>query len=134
MRVDESDVLGQVGSVFGNVLGDHPFGRSTGVYVFADLAELDHVITQWRAERDKILARDEKIVRAIGLVAPPAEDMMSVGQANAFKDSLERLKEHNLALFGYADAYVKKLEATRASYTAVEDTSTTRMNSQGLGA
>lgn len=133
--MDENEALGRVGSVFGDLLGQDPFGGGgAGTYLFADLAELDSVTTQWRAERDKIQDRDAKINQAIFLVAPPAEDMMSQGQANAFKNSLQKLQEHNQALFDYARGYVLKLEAVRASYAAMEDTSTTRIKSAGSGA
>ncbi|HEV8555445.1 MAG TPA: PE domain-containing protein [Actinophytocola sp.] len=132
--MDENEALGRVGSVFGDLLGQDPFGGGgAGTYVFADLAELDLVASQWRAEREKIQKRDEKIVRAIELIAPPAEDLMSEGQAGAFRTSLEKLKEHNQALLDYADDYLAKLSAARASYAAVEDTNTARMKTQGSG-
>jgi uncharacterized protein with von Willebrand factor type A (vWA) domain len=135
MRVDENGALGRVGSVLGDLLGQDPFsGGGAGTYLFADLAELDSVATQWRAERDKIFERNEKIRQAIDQVAAPAEDLMSVGQADAFRGSLEKLQEHNQALFDYADSYVNKLVATRNYYAAVEDANTRHMKSKDLGA
>jgi mevalonate kinase len=135
MRVDENEALGRVGSVFGDLLGQDPFGgEGAGTYVFADLAELDLVASQWRAEREKIQKRDEKILDAIHLIAPPAEDLMSTGQAEAFRSSLEKLKDHNQALLDYANGYIDKLAEVRDSYTASEDTNTARMKNHGSGA
>ena len=133
--MDENEALGRVGSVFGDLLGQDPFsGGGAGIYLFADLAELDSVTTQWRAERDKIQDRHDKISQAIALVSPPADDMMSVGQAEAFTSSLQKLKEHNLALLDYADEYIHKLNAVRASYTDIEDPNTASMKNLGAGA
>jgi hypothetical protein len=105
-------------------------GGAGGGYEFSSIAELDAVIAQWTAERDQIDTRSVKIYEAFQLVRAPAEDMMSVGQAEAFMNSLLKLQEHNQALFDYADGYLHKLVAARASYLANEDAAALRMTNQ----
>jgi hypothetical protein len=60
-------------------------GGGDGKWVFTSLAELDGVIKRWTGVRDAILTRRDKIRDARNLVQPPAEDIMSYVQSNAFK-------------------------------------------------
>src|SRR6266545_544483 len=78
-------VLGQAGYAITGSGG----GGAGGRYVFASLAELDGMIADWEALRDRIFARDAKFRQAIGLIAPPAEDIMSRLHAHTAVQSLK---------------------------------------------
>ena len=96
-------------------------GGGTGQYVFADLQHLDGVLNDWKTLRDRIRDRSGKIRQAMRLCNPPAFDEMSVMQAQATKDSLQKAFDHNEAMYAYADRYVTNLQATRDSMAATDD-------------
>ncbi|MGB3444935.1 MAG: hypothetical protein WBA97_39870 [Actinophytocola sp.] len=102
-------------------------GGADGDYVFADLAELDSIITEWTALRDTIQVDGRKLAQAQQAVYSPADDDMSRGQAKALVESLDKARTHNDAMLAYADAYVEKLTAARERYAADEETNVARM-------
>ena len=111
-------VADRIGTLFGpGWQTTYGGGGTGGKYMFANLQDLDAVITQWTEVYTAIGHDGEAIRTALELVAPPAEDDMSVGQANATRDSLTKLKEHNEAMRSYAEEYIKKLQASRDSMT-----------------
>jgi len=81
----------------------------------ASLAELDGVIAQWKEQKEAIFEDGRKIRQAAGALVAPAEDGMSGGMKDSSVKSLDALYQHNQAMFQYADEYIKKLEASRAS-------------------
>jgi hypothetical protein len=95
-------------------------GGADGRYVFASLAELDGLISEWQALQARIKSRGEKLGRAIDLIAPPADDVMSRLQAAAAVASLQKAEEHRKAMEYYAAGYVKKLEAARTDYAVAD--------------
>lgn len=108
-------------------------GGEGGQYVFASLAELDGVIAQWEALRDRIRGRGALLSRAISLIEPPADDLMSTFQAGNAARSLERAQEHRQAMEDYAAGYVEKLHAARARYAAAESDNAARLRDAGTG-
>ena len=121
-QIDQEISLGNVweglGSLFGADWEKAAGGGGTGgQFMFASMAELDGVIAQWETELEAIRTDGLTIDQAAGLVEPPAQDGMSVGQADATRQSLIKLREHNTAMRGYAEEYIKKLKASRASMT-----------------
>jgi hypothetical protein len=123
----DSGALGQAGYVITGSGG----GGGGGQYVFASLGELDGIITAWEALRDRIAARDTKFKRAISLISPPAEDVMSRMQAHETVRSLQKAQTHNLAMYTYADGYVTKLKAARSQYAATDVDSAARLRHSG---
>jgi hypothetical protein len=95
-------------------------GGAGGQYVFASLDELDGIIAEWEALRSRIKDRSAKLRRAIGLIEPPAEDMMSRLQAGAAIQSLWKAEEHRLAMEKYASTMLEKLRAAKAEYVATD--------------
>jgi hypothetical protein len=119
-QIDQQISLGKVmdrlGSLFGADWQTTAGGGGTGgQFMFASIGELDAVIAQWETQYDAITVDGDAIDQAAGFVEPPAEDGMSVGQADATRQSLVKLKEHNIAMRDYAKEYIKKLKASRAS-------------------
>lgn len=118
-----ADALGNAGYVITGSGG----GGANGDYVFADLAELGALITEWAAIRDAIQTDRRNLVRAQQAIYSPADDDMSKGQAKALIESLDKAQAHNDAMFAYADAYVEKLTAAREQYATDEELNVTRM-------
>ena len=115
-QISLGNVVDRLGSMFGADWETPAGGGGTGgQFMFASIAELDAVIAQWETELEAIRADGITINDAAGFVQAPAEDDMSVGQADATRQSLIKLREHNVAMRGYAEEYVKKLKASRAS-------------------
>ncbi|GAB3449721.1 hypothetical protein [Actinophytocola sediminis] len=108
--------LGQAGYAYEGSGG----GGAGGRYVFASLEEFDGIITEWEALVVRIKLRGEKLARAIGMIEPPAVDLMSRWQAAAAVWSLEQAEAHRLAMEIYASEYVEKLRAARAEYATTE--------------
>lgn len=106
-------------------------GAAGGQFMFADLAELDSVLIQWKAERDRILNDTRVVKEAIALCNPPAKDVMSVYQAGALKRSLTAARDHHQAMLDYADAYVQKLEASKNAMADTEQENADRMRMNG---
>jgi hypothetical protein len=104
-------------------------GGSGGEFMFANLAELDGVITKWVEERDGILADRDAIADAFYMIAEPAGDMMSRGQTSASRDSLASMYQHSDAMLKYAEGYIEKLNASREQMAIMEDGAHTRMRS-----
>lgn len=102
-----------------------------GDYVFTDLAELDKIIGDWEALRDRIKDRYDKFAHAIGLIEPPAEDIMSRLQAATATYSLEQAQSHSQTMYLYASGYVEKLHAARVRYTATEADNIGRLGKAG---
>jgi hypothetical protein len=125
----ESGALGQAGY---SILGSGGGGAS-GRYVFASLQELDGIIADWEALRDRISARDVKFQRALSLLTPPAEDVMSRLQAQAMLGSLMKAQAHNRTMYNYADGYVAKLKSARSQYATTETDNVSRLRNSGKG-
>jgi hypothetical protein len=108
-------------------------GGGGGQFVFADLAELDSITTQWKAERDRIRNDGQTLSEAIQLCNPPAPDTMSHYQATRLRKSLTEAWNHNQAMFNYATGYVQKLEASRSSMADTEQNNSARLRTTGKG-
>lgn len=108
-------------------------GGAGGRYVFASLEELDDIIADWEALHDRIRNRAAKLKRAIGLIEPPAEDIMSRLQANTAVRSLEKAEAHRQAMENYARNYVEKLRAARAQYAGTDADNAARLRNVGEG-
>ncbi len=104
-----------------------------GNYVFADLEELDGIIAEWSAIRDRIESRRHKLAQAYGLITPPAEDVMSRLHAGYTRGSLKKALDHNDAMRAYAKAYVEKLTAAREQYAATDTQAATVVRRSGEG-
>lgn len=122
-EVAVADALGNAGYAITGSGG----GGADGDYVFADLAELGALITEWTAIRDAILSDGEKLLQAQQAIYSPADDDMSRGQAKALIESLDKAQTHNDAMFAYAHAYVEKLTAAREQYASDEESNAARM-------
>jgi len=95
-------------------------GTPNGSWVFADLEELDQAILHWTTIEDALARQANSINRARTIVGPPASDIMSISQAQAFKQSLFVLRQHAMDMAAYAKDYVAKLRAARSAYAAAE--------------
>jgi hypothetical protein len=116
MQISLGAVKGWLGALFGKDWETSAGGGGTGgQYMFASLAELDGVIAQWKEQKEAIFEDGRKIRQAGGALVAPAEDGMSGGMKDSSVKSLDALYQHNQAMFQYADEYIKKLEASRAS-------------------
>jgi hypothetical protein len=93
--------------------------QSPGKWVFTSLNDLDEVIRQWTAICDALQARRQSL-RRTAYIHPPAADLMSTVQAQAFVRSLNALERHTADLFVYANAYTAKLIAARDKYASTE--------------
>jgi hypothetical protein len=122
-------VLGQAGYAITGSGG----GGAGGQYVFASLAELDGVIAEWEALRDRIRGRGAMLSRAVSVIEPPADDLMSRLQANTAARSLERAQEHRQAMEDYATGYVEKLRAARTQYSATDSNNAAQLRQAGKG-
>ena len=127
-QISLGNVVDRLGSMFGADWETPAGGGGTGgQFMFASIPELDAVIAQWETEVEAIKADAITIDEAAGFVEAPAEDGMSVGQADATRQSLIKLKEHNVAMRGYAEEYVKKLKASRASMVNTDQGNETQL-------
>lgn len=91
-------------------------GGASGQYVFANIEEIDSIITNLEAELADILDDERDFEQAISLATPPADDVMSVGQVNAYVAALHKGWLHNQAVAAYADNQLAKLRAARQEY------------------
>lgn len=114
-------VADRIGTLFGpGWQTTYGGGGTGGKYMFANLQDLDAVITQWKDVYEAIGEDGRTIEQMAMFIEPPAEDDMSVGQADATRQSMVNLKEHNLAMRTYAEEYIKKLQASRDSMANTE--------------
>ncbi len=104
-------------------------GGSGGQFMFASLEELDGVIAKWEEERDGILADRREIFEAYDCIAEPAADAMSQYQAQASRDSIANMFQHNDAMLRYAENYIEKLKASREQMAVMEDGARDRLRS-----
>lgn len=132
-QIKQQISLGKVTDWLGNLFGAGGWeptaggGGTGGQFMFASIDELNGVIQQWQTELAAITADGRKIGQAVGFVQSPADDDMSVGQANATRDSLTKLQQHNDAMRDYAAKYIEKLIASRDHIVATEANNQTRM-------
>jgi hypothetical protein len=132
-QIKQQISLGQVTDWLGNLFGAGGWeptaggGGTGGQFMFASIDELNTVIQQWQTELAAITADGIKVGQAISFVQAPAGDDMSTGQANATRDSLVKLQEHNNAMRDYAQKYLEKLIASRDHIVATEANNQTRM-------
>lgn len=115
--------LGQAGYVIQGSGG----GGEGGTYVFADLDELDNIITKLEALAQEIRQDGRGLLRAAELANPPAEDHMSTGQASAYAASLNKARAHNEAMVSYAEHQLVKLRAARTTYVETDAESAARL-------
>jgi hypothetical protein len=127
-QVDAEIVVAQVGRAYQHESGG---GGAGGYYEFTSLAQLDEIITELKTVADGIATDGLKLERAQSLITPPAEDIMSVVQANATIASLKAAREHNGRMLAAAEAEITKLEAARQAYAQVEDASAQSFRMRG---
>lgn len=121
LEISTGRVMEWLGGLFGNEWENSAGGGGTGgQFMFASVDELNTVISQWQAEHDAIKSDGVKIDQAAGFITPPAEDGMSVAQADATRQSLVTLRQHNEAMQAYAEQYIAKLVASRDSMVNTE--------------
>ncbi len=129
-EISTGRVMEWLGGLFGNEWESPAGGGGTGgQFMFASIADLNTVIAQWQAEHDAIKADGLKIQEAAGYIAPPAGDGMSVAQADATRQSLITLREHNEAMRVYAEQYISKLIASRDSLVNTEQNNEAQVRS-----
>jgi hypothetical protein len=104
-------------------------GGTGGQFMFTNIAELDLVIAQWKSQRDAIQDDAAMIREAGGHIIAPAKDGMSGGMANTTKSSLRALYDHNQKMLQYANDYIHKLEASRASMVNTDQSGKSTMDS-----
>lgn len=130
-EIASTEVLAWWRSLFG-LGGGQPHesggGGTGGQFMFASLEELDGVIAKWEEERDGILADREQIFEAYDCIAEPAADSMSQYQAQASRDSIANMFQHNDAMLRYAENYIAKLNASREQMAVMEDGNRDLMN------
>lgn len=102
-------------------------GGAGGQYIFANLEEIDSVITDLEAELTDILDDDQYFRQAIALATPPAEDHMSTAQVDAYRASLQEGRKHNQAVAAYAENQLTKLRAARQTYAEKDAGSAERL-------
>jgi hypothetical protein len=116
LEISTGRVMEWLGGLFGTDWQTTAGGGGTGgQFMFANVAELDSVISQWKDQREAIYADGVKIRQAMDVIVAPAGDAMSGGMANSATTSLDVLFRHNQEMRKYADAYIQKLEASRMS-------------------
>jgi len=100
--------------------GAHGGGGAGEQYVFANVEEIDSIITDLEAIKKEIRDDDQYFDQAINLATPPADDVMSVGQVDTYVAALQEGWEHNRAVAVYAQNQVAKLRAARQAYTETD--------------
>lgn len=93
-------------------------GGTDGNYMFASIEELDSLVDEWLALRERIFERGRRIVRARDLIEPPARDPMSREHANVIAHSMAKALAHNDAMRTYTKKYIAKLTMSRDQYTS----------------
>lgn len=127
-EIEHGEALAGIGEFLGTNWDLQAGGGGTGgQYMFANLDDLDAVITEWRAQIQSIGRDGVAIEHALAHLRAPADDHMSMAYVRAAGDSLRALQRHNFAMWEYADQYLQKLEASRASIVASESASTSTM-------
>ncbi|MCE7009316.1 hypothetical protein LWC34_41855 [Kibdelosporangium philippinense] len=135
-QIDAEVATAQAGRIIVGTFGgeyEHQSGGggAGGHFEFTSLTELDGIIADLKSEREGIFNDGSKIRYAIGLVEPPAKDIMSQLQAKATINSWQLAFEHNQRMLAAADAEIAKLEAARNAYSHVEEGNTASMRKQG---
>jgi hypothetical protein len=109
-------------------------GGADGQYVFTNLDEIDSIVTDLEAIKNEIRDEDRDFDQAIVLATPPAEDIMSVGQVDAYVAALQEGREHNKAVAAYAENQLIKLRAARQAYIESDFSAAERLqNVAGAG-
>lgn len=108
-------------------------GGAGGQFVFANLGELNGIITELETLRDGIRSDGTKLDRARQLIEPPGEDIMSRMEAKATVHSLEKAIEHNTVMATYADTEIAKMRAARAAYANTDDAGAARLRTVDEG-
>jgi hypothetical protein len=132
-QIQQQISLGAVKNWLGNLFGQDwetsaGGGGTGGQYMFTSLAELDAVIAQWKEQKEAIFEDGRKIRQAAGAIVAPAGDGMSGGMKDSSLASLNALYKHNQEMFKYADEYIKKLEASRASMANTDQSGKSTMD------
>jgi len=102
-------------------------GGAGGEFMFANIEDLDAVITKWHTQRGEVQEDQDRIVAAYREIAEPAGDEMSRGQANAARNSLVSMWEHNSQMLQYTDSYIEKLNLARGDMVTMDQDAETAM-------
>ena len=102
-------------------------GGAGGQFMFANVDELDAIITKWTTQRDEIEADLKRIGDAFNEINAPAGDPMSQGQANTARSSLVSMGEHCSQMLKYADSYIRKLNQARVEMSTMDEDAATSL-------
>jgi hypothetical protein len=135
-QVDTEVTVTQVGRAIAGMFGSEYAhrsggGGSGGYYEFTSLVQLDEIVTELKTVADDIAEDGRELEQAIGLVVPPARDIMSQLQAQATIASWTAAREHNRRMQAAAEAEIAKLEAARQAYAQAEDANVQRFRLGG---
>jgi hypothetical protein len=103
-------------------------GGDKGQFMFADLAELDSVIAKWEKQEVDIEDDRQHIQSALDSIQDPAADMMSRFQAEASRNSLNAMLEHNRQMAKYTADYLNRLRQSRTDMANQDAAGRDQMN------
>jgi hypothetical protein len=103
-------------------------GGDKGKFVFADLAELDSVISMWEKQALDIEDDRQHIQSALNQIQDPAGDIMSRVQAQTSRGSLDAMLEHNRQMAKYTTDYINRLRQSREEMANQDASGSGQMN------
>ncbi|SDD01616.1 hypothetical protein [Actinokineospora iranica] len=103
-------------------------GAGDGHYAISSIAELDSLIKQWEALRDRIRTNRVKLEAVRGLIKPLAGDDASKQEAEASQASMDAAINHNRSMGDYVQGYIDTLAAARHEYENTEGHNATTLN------
>ena len=107
--------------------------EGNGRFVFADVGDVENIIKRLSTLSKRLRQRGVDLRRILSVVAPPARDPASRGQAEATSRSLGLAYTHNSALQRQLATYVRKLRQAKAVLVTTDSDNAGSLNRGGGG-
>lgn len=98
-----------------------PGSAGSGEYVYADLGELDEIISGWETQGDDVRIDENLLTDAYFSLTPGTADVVTTHYFAALGDTFDVFYQHTSEMSAYIAHHAAKLQASRQLIALTED-------------
>lgn len=108
-----------------------PGSAAAGEYVYADVGELDEIISGWETQGDDVRVDADLLTEAFHSLGPGAADVVTARYFAALGDTFDVFYQHTSEMSAYIAHHAAKLRASRQLMALAEDGNAAMFSREG---